>query len=276
MSRTGSVVVLFLLAVPTLAQGPAEPWRFRWHKGQALTYQVDQTTSATETVKGVKTEAVTRLRHVKVWNVLDVDGQGIATLQMSLKALRFEMSSPRGDLLFDSADLAKSDTQLREQMQNYVGSPLAVLRLDPYGRVVEVKESKHGPARRFEVELPFTVLLPAVAPQPGQSWERSFEVTLDPPQGTGEKFAAVQRYTCKTVTGPLATVGVTTALKQPPEAAADQIPLLQVQPEGEVEFDTRTGTLRNATLKIAKDIKDHQGEASLYQFRSTYVETRLD
>ncbi len=276
MSRRSIVVVLTSLVVagPVFAQG--EPWRFRWHKGQALNYQAEQVTTATETTAGTTTETTTRLRHAKTWTVLDVDAAGTALLQMALTALRFEMVTPRGTLLFDSAELSKSDPQLREQMGRYVGPPLAVLRVDAVGRVLEVKESKHGPASRFEAELPFALVLPAVAPKPGQSWERTYNIVLEPPQGTGEKLAATQRYACKAVNGDVATVTLTTTLKQPPEAAADQMPLLQMQPEGEVEFDTRAGCLRSATLKIEKDLKGHQGEGSSYRFRSTYTEKRVE
>lgn len=276
MVRKSLIIIVATFALASVARAQAEPWRFRWQKGQSLTYQVDQGTSSIEVASGSKTETTTKLRHVKVWQVHDVDDAGTATVQMSLKSLRFEMTTPRGDLVFDSAEPSKSDPQLREQMARYVGQPLAVVRVDRYGRVVEVKESKHGPASRYEAEPPFSLVLPVGAPQPGQSWERSYHITLEPPQGAGEKFAAAQRYVCKAVQGTTATLTVATTLKPPPEAAADQIPLLQMLPEGELEFDTKLGCLRKATLKIEKDLTGHQGEGSSYRFRSTYTELLLD
>lgn len=276
MIRKSLIIMVAGLTIAASARAEPEPWLFRWQKGQALTYQVAQATTAVETAGGSKTETTTKLRHVKVWQVLDVDAAGTGTLQMSLKSLRFEMTTPRGDIAFDSSDPSKSDPQIREQMLRYVGLPLAVLRVDPYGRVVEVKESRHGPASRYEAEPPFALVLPAGSPQPGQSWERAYQITLEPPQGTGEKFAAAQRYVCKAVQGTTATVTLATTLKQPPEAAADQLPLLQLLPEGELEFDVPAGRLRGATLKIEKDLTGHQGEGSSYRFRSTYTERLLE
>ena len=49
-------------------------------------------------------------------------------------------------------------------------------------------------------------------------------------------------------------------------------PLLQMQPEGQVIFDTKEGRLRQATLRIEKELKGHQGEGSSYHFQSTYTE----
>src|SRR5258708_1675869 len=67
-----------------------------------------------------------------------VDAQGVATLQLALSSLMQEMTNAKGDtLLFDSANLDKSTPDLKDQMSRYVGKPLAVLRVDGYGRVVE-------------------------------------------------------------------------------------------------------------------------------------------
>jgi len=116
------------------------------------------------------------------------------------------------------------------------------------------------------------ITLPEKAVSAGGSWERNYQVTMEPPQGTGEKYDAVQRYVAKAVAGNDVTVSLTTTMKTQPEAAADQIPLLQLQPEGEVVFDAATGRLKSAALKIDKEIKNHQGEGSSYRFQSTYVE----
>ena len=49
--------------------------------------------------------------------------------------------------------------------------------VDPYGRVVEVKQ---GPPNRFDAELPFQLIVPGAAAAPGQAWSRTYKVTLDP------------------------------------------------------------------------------------------------
>jgi hypothetical protein len=255
------------------ATASAQDARFRWQPGQVLTYRVAQVTSAADVSEGNKTETTTKLNETKRWQVLAVDPAGVATLQLSLTALRLETTTPKGEtILFDSASLEKSDAQLREQMARYVGVPLAVLRVDGFGRVIEVKDCKFGPSSRFESEPPFVVTLPAGAVAPGSSWQRTYQVTLEPPQGTGEKYDAVQQYVCKAADGLTTTVGVTTSIPKLPGALADRIPLLQVQPEGEVVFDVRAGRLQTARLQIDKELKDYQGEGSSYQFRSTYTE----
>jgi hypothetical protein len=257
-----------VLAAATPAQ--TAPWRFHWQPGQVLTYRVEQTTAAAEMVEGKKSETTSKLNNIKRWQVLAVDPAGVATLQLSMTALRLETTTPSGDVLgFDSADPQKSNPQLRDQLAKYVGAPLAVLRVDGQGKVLEVKECKFGAASRFESEPPFVLTL---SPGGQGSWERAYQITLEPPQGTGEKYAAVQQYVAAAPQGAAVTIGLKTVLKSQPEAVGDQAPLLQMQPEGEIVFNWQKGIVESIRLHVDRELKGHQGEGSSYHFQSTYTE----
>jgi hypothetical protein len=247
--------------------------RFQWRKDQVLTYRVEQTTSAAEVVGDGTVRTKTKLNLTKRWLVKDIDAAGVATLHMAITALRLENTRPDGEtLLFDSANPEKSTPEMKKELEGFVGPTLAILRIDGRGKVTEVKESKFGPASRFESELPFVLSLPEAGMKDGQTWERPYTITLAPPHGTGEKFSAVQKYACKAVSDDLATIAMTTAVKDLPANVAEQIPLLQLQPEGEVVFDGKKGVLRNARMTIDKELKGHQGEGSSYRFQSVFTE----
>jgi hypothetical protein len=270
-----SLFAALIASAPAAAQ--TEAWQFRWQAGQVLIYRVEHLTTASELTAGGTTETSTRLNLTKRWQVLDVDKTGTATLRLSLDALRLETRAQNRDpLVFDSEHLDKSDPHLQEQLVRFLGQPLAVLRVNRQGKVVEVKESKHGPASRFESEPPFVILLPAAAVKPGQSWERAYQITLEPPQGTGEKYEALQKYVCKAVATDTATIALATFAKTMPDNMLDRVPLLQMQPEGEVLFNLKEGRLRRAHLHIEKELKGHQGEGSSCRFRSTYTEEFVD
>jgi hypothetical protein len=104
------------------------------------------------------------------------------------------------------------------------------------------------------------------------TWDRPYQLTLEPPMGTGEKYEAVQRFTCKGIQNGLATLVMTTEVKAPPAAVADQVPVWQNQPDGEIVFDLNNGRLHSAVLQISKEAKGQQGENSSAVFRSTYKE----
>ena len=257
-------------AAPTQAQ---TPWRFQWKTGQVLTYRVEQQTRSLEVDADGKVETKTKVQLVKRWKVLAVDKDGVATLSHSLVSLRLENTAPSGEtIVFDSADPAKSDPQLREQMTPLLGVALSTLRVDSLGRLVEVKESKFGPASRYQAELPFLIALDASDVWEGQSWQRDYQITVEPPQGTGEKYAAVQTYTCKRIDGAGAYLGLKTQMKTQPEALGDQVPLLRFQPEGDVVFDRHNGRLHSARLQVHKELKGHRGAGSSCLFESTYTE----
>src|SRR5215470_11864592 len=134
MLRKFSLVLLFTLTFTSLASAQAS-WRFRWQKSQVLLYRVEQSMTASEMLTDGKTESTTKTVVVKRWQVQDVDAAGIATLQLSLDKLRLEKTTASGDaLVYDSSDATKSDPQLKEQLARYVGQPIAVLRLDGFGK----------------------------------------------------------------------------------------------------------------------------------------------
>jgi hypothetical protein len=265
-----SLLAAVALAPAASAQAPA---RLRWQVGQVLTYRVEHTTQDNEVTADASVERKTHLSLVKSWQVVDVDKDGVATVRLWLRRLVWETTKPGGDVLrYDSTDPEKSTPELKESFGKYFKEPLAVLRLDGLGRVVQVKESRFGPASRFDVEVPFVTVLPEAGLAAGKEWERPFQITLEPPQGTGEKYPAVQRCTCKSVADNQATVALTTALKSPPEAAGDLMPLLDKLPEGEVVFDLASGRMIKATMKVEKEVKAHMGEGSSYKVQSSYVE----
>jgi hypothetical protein len=257
-----------LMASLASAQAP----RFRWQTGQVLTYRTEHNTVASYVMGDNKSETRTRVQSVKRWQVMGVDDAGVATLRLSLTALFFETQPPQGDpLRFDSANPDKSTPELRKQYENYVGQPLVVIRIDPQGKVVEVKEARPGfaSAAKFESDPAFRLWLPAEPLKADLNWERAYQITLEPPQGTGEKYAAVQRYKCKGIADNQATVALTTEVQNGPAAAEDQIPLWQMQPEGEIVFDVSAGRMQKATLRIDKEAKTEGGST---RFQSVYVE----
>jgi hypothetical protein len=273
MARAWLLAALTGLTLTSTADAQGTAWHFRWQQGQVLQYRVEEVTTASEVVEGNKALTTSKLNELKRWQVAEVDAAGVATLQLSLGSLRLERTTPGGEsLVFDSGNPDKSNPQMREQLSQYVGKVLAVVRVDGRGKVVEVKQSKFGPASRFESQPPFVLTLPDAAAAPGQGWSRNYTITLEPPEGTGEKFAAVQKYICANADGPAVTVVLATTLPNPPAGLADQIPLLQLQPEGKIVFDTQAGRLQRADLRVEKELKGHAGEGSSYRLQSTYTE----
>ncbi len=268
--RFAGTAALVGLVVTSAASAQTDIRHFRWQTGQVLTYRVEHRTSVAEILNGAKVQTQSRLELVKRWRVLAVDDRGTATVQLTLLSMRSEQVRPDGEiLLFDSANPDKSNPDLKKALTKFLGKSLAELRVDANGKVLEVRQ---GTADTYEAEPPFAIVFPATPVTAGRQWQRSFTITLNPPLGTGEKFTAVQTYTCKAADARQATIAVKTAFTSLPQSPADQIPLFQKQPEGEILFDAQTGRLQRAQLNIVRDLQNHQGPNSSFHFESHYRE----
>jgi hypothetical protein len=262
-----ALTAVLLSGAPLAAQAPA----FRWQAGQVLLYRVEYRTLASDTVGGTTTETRTAGKVTRRWQVSAVDAGGSATMQMSIVALAQEQTIPGGEVLkYDSAAPDRSTPQLKESFGRLLNVALGTARVDTRGSVVQIKSSSGG-VFNFDNQLPFVICLPQGGLKVGQTWERAYTITLNPPLGTGEKHELIQRFTCKALAADKATVTLTTQQKSPPKVPADALPLWQMMPAGEAVFDLKAGRLESATLTIDKELKGHQGEGSLTRFQSAYT-----
>jgi hypothetical protein len=261
-----SLVLILSAASSAFAQGA---WQFRWQKGQTLTYKVKHVTSVVEVVGNTKSATQSSLDLVNRWQVDEVDANGVATMTLTLVAMRNEQKRANGEtLLFDSKDLDKSTPELREQMNKYIGQTVAVLLVDSVGRVQKVKQ---GSASALEAEPPFVVVLPEGKPAVGQAWQRTYNIVLDPPFGTGEKYQAQQSYECRKIEAGKASLTLATEFKALPDNARERLPLLQKDLKGDIVFDVQAGRLIWARLTTDKTVENHQGKGSSYHFKSEIV-----
>lgn len=272
-----AAVALALPAGPAVAQAPL---RFAWQPGQTHSYAVRHTTTVTETTRDGKADApatataVTTVNLTRQWAVKAVDAAGVATLEMSITAMKQEHTRPTGEL--DVLDSATADGA--KAFGEFLGKPIVTAKVDPTGKLVEAKAAVGGEAAaaRLAAELPFRVVLPEKAPAVNATWDRPFTVKLDPPLGTGETYPAKQTYTYRGMNGQYAVVGVATALVAPPATPAELQPLASWLWEGDVFLDTKLGRYHGAKLTARKEIPNHQGDGTKFVYQSEYTEAAVN
>ena len=271
-------LITLIVAGTAVPQQPDAVLRFKWQAGQVQTYKVTQATVIQETTIDEKTEkpvtgeARTNLTLTRKWTVKDVDVKGIATLEMQITAVRNEFKKPDGTTdLRDSANPEQA-----KEMADYLNKPVVVVRVDPLGNLIEVKEVKTGSAARLQAELPFRMVLPPTGPATGQAWERPFSFKVDPPAGTGENYDFIQKFGCKDVKDGLATFTVQTSLKAPPKTAGEQVPLVPMLWSGEVYFNAAGGKYHAARLTAKTELMNHLGEGTKFVYASSFSEDAAD
>ncbi len=273
-------ILAFALALTfatAVAAEDAPKLRFVWEKDSAKTYGVVQTTTVHETVLDEQTKkplditTVTKLTISKKWLVKAVDPDGTGTLEMSTVALKQEITQTAGDAkpvvrILDSANADDSKSM------TFLNKPILTLKVDPQGRISDVKSDNASAADRLQTDLPFKLHLPDAAPPANAAWERAFELKLPPPLGTGEKYDATQKYTFKGMNKDYAVVGTVTALKVPPTDAAVMPAIVPMLWEGDVFFNAKTGGYHGAKLSVKKEVANHQGEGTKFRYSSEYTE----
>jgi len=270
---------MVVLAAPAFAQAPAEPLRFKWQAGQVLNYTVEQVTTVQETTldettnKPVVGGTLTRLNLTKRWDVKAVDPAGIATLELSVAAMRQELARPGvidkdGQPTVIKTIVDSATPEGKQQLDAYLNKPVMTVKVDSLGRVIEAT-AVGGNVERLKAELPFRLSFPEAA---AATWDRSFTIKLDPPLGTGEKYDATQTYTAKATQDGLAVLGVSTVLKNPPKDSADLPPLVPMLWTGDVFFDPAAGRYVGARLTVKTEVLNHQGEGTKFVYESKYAE----
>ena len=260
----------------------ADPPRFRWQPGQELTYSSEQITTVVETTvedgRPVTTATATRLALTRRWLVKEVGPDGIATLELTVLSMKQQIARPGprdrdGNPTIDRTLIDSSTAEGRQQLAAVLDRPVAVVKVDARGDVVEVLA---GPADRLRTELPFRVVLPGVRPAAGGSWERSLAIRLPPPLGTEESFDAKQTFTWRGESADAVTIGVVTAPKTPPGDPADLTALLPMLWQGEVTFSPASGRYTGAELAIKREVPNHLGEGTRFAYESRFTERLLE
>jgi hypothetical protein len=273
-----------LLAVLLVASGASaqEPPRFNWQPGQPLTYSVRQTTTVTETTRDdasggpVVAVTVTKLAVTRRWEVDAVEPSGAATLRMTVVAMKQQIARPgardkSGNPTVIETVLDSATEEGKQAMAAFLGKPIVTVKLDPRGRLLDVT-AEGGSADRVRAELPFRLVLPDGRPSVGAVWDRAFDIKLNPPLGTGEAYPATQTYTLKGERDGYLVVGVGTALKAAPKDPGELPPLVPLLWEGDVYFHPATGRYAGARLSVKREVKNHQGEGTKFEYESKYEE----
>lgn len=281
MSRL--VFSLVLLASLAGAAPAQTALRFKWTAGEQLAFNVSHDTTVAETAplqKDTKPETLTtttKLTIAKRWDVKEVDAAGTATMTLTITAMKQEITKPivgkDGKIAIDTITMDSATPDGTKEMAEYLNKPIVTAKIDARGNVSEAKALGGDAAvTRLQAELPFRVALPEQAVAANATWNRTFTVKLDPPLGTGESHEAKQTYTFRGVNSGYAVIGVATAFKNPPAAAAELQPLLPWVWEGDVFVHAEKGRYAGAKLAAKKTINNHQGEGTKFVFESTYTE----
>ncbi len=129
-------------AVPTYAQGVT--LRYRWTKGETLTYRVtSQTTSAVTGMPGINEMKIEQgMTQVIKITAEDVTPDGTATLRETFESVKMEMNGPMGRVSYDTAAPSSIANPMIQAMRQVLGAMV--------GASITVVQAADGTVRKVE------------------------------------------------------------------------------------------------------------------------------
>jgi len=279
--KRGCSIIAILLALTSVAEAQTVTLRYRWTKGESLSYRsVLQNDSTISGMPGMGDMNVGQtMTQVIKTDVTDVAPDGTATLKQTFLSVRMEMATPMGKVVYDSAaPSANTADPISETVGKFMGRMVGesiVTVMGPDGRIRKVEGASaildkalqglgsdpasaamaqslrsvmSDDAMRSNLEQTFAGLpLPPV--KQGDTWKGSINIGNE----MIGRITGIPIFTLKAIEGDTARIGVTVTLKQ--ESAPTGGPMgmslkiAESKGEGEIVFDVAAGRMRRSTMR---------------------------
>jgi hypothetical protein len=286
LSIRRAVILPALLAFTTPAFAQSVTLRYRWAKGDTLTYRVVmQTNSVVTGMPGMGEmkidQGVTQV--VKI-TAVDVAADGSATLSETFESMKMEMDGPMGHLSYDTAAPGSTANPmiqaLRQTLDAIVGGAITIVqapdgsiqKVDGASKILEqiTKNTQNDPAAvmaaqglkaAFSDEALKTTIeqsypkLPSNAVKPGETWPAQTAMGNELiGRVVGDvKFTLKAMENAGAADAGLARIDVALVLKQeitpPPGPNGMTMRLGDARGTGEIVFDVAKGRIRDNNMK---------------------------
>ena len=258
---------LCLIAVPLVAALPllaaeSETYqlRYRYKKGDVLTWNVEQTLRITTSVKG-KTETVeTSSRSTKIWTVIDIADDGTATFEYKVGDVNMKRSqTDMEDEKYDSR-VDKEIPPAFQPLEGTIGVPLAELSIDPLGerKKKRVLTAYRGASEENRIAIP----LPKDPIAVGKNWLMDTPIDIQLPDQTVKKITADQQFTLDGVKNDIAAIRFKTRIKTPIDDPKLLSQIIDKHASGSVKLDLDAGHLISQETTINERVIGFEGTGS--------------
>jgi hypothetical protein len=247
--------------------------RYAFRAGDAISSRVAHRALTETTMNGVTESVETMTDSTRTWHVMEVDKDGIATLEQSVDDVTMtSRSSEQGELRWTSTGNAEPPPGY-EAVRGSLGIPLVRLRVASDGRVLERRELRPCPAAATGDLV--IVPLPEEPVEPGHVWTISDEVVVEVPAGPRKAVRTRLRYRLEEVRDGIATIAVDTTVLTPLDDPRLEARLLERIWDGTIRFDIENGRLVSRRTAIDRRIVGFGGPQSSVRYKAGLEEEPL-
>lgn len=279
------ICLLALAAVATPLHAQTATLRYRWNKGETLSYRMVILTNSQVSGMPGRGDATVQQTMTQTLNIAvdDVDPDGTATLKQTFGSVRMDMDGPMGKFVYDTASpSAAASNPMAQSMGKVLGAMVGetitvvqapdgtVRRVDGASRIMDkivkslgsdpaaaaigqsLKSSLSDDALKATLEQSFTKL-PDGPVKPGDTWKGQMNMGNEM---IGKITGSVD-FALKALEGAAAAatarIGVAITMKQEsapaPGPGGMVVKLQDARGDGEMFFDVGKGRIRKSTMK---------------------------
>ena len=245
--------------------------QYRFQKGDVMEWNVQQSLRMTLSVQGKTEVTETVSRSTKIWTVLNVSEDGVATFEYKVGNVHMKKSqTDRKDEQYDSR-VDKEVPVAFITLEGAIGVPLAELSIDPLGEMKKKKVlSKYSGA--YE-ENRIAIPLPKEPIAVGERWsmETPMEIRLAG-DGTVKRVQATQRFTLDSVETGVAKISFRTIILTPDLTPQLQSQIIDKRLNGTLTLDLDNGRLISQQTTVDEEVIGFQGGASRIHHLARFTE----
>lgn len=253
--------------------GPTYSLVYQFREGEVFRTKVTHlTTVETRVGKGSET-ARTRSESTKSWTIKSVVDQGPITLVHLVDDVEMWSSiSDRAETKYNSKTDGFAPPGYESVAQS-VGSPLATIKLDRHGRILERYDTKP----QFNPGIgDLTVPLPPEPVQVGAKWSTVEDVRVREERGSVRKIKIKQILTLDKVETGVATLSIDTIVLTPLNDPKLQAQLIQRLQRGTVAFDMDAGRIISKQMDLDETVIGFNGADSQMHYTSRFSEEQFN
>lgn len=267
--------------VPSAAPAPLQTYtlRFQFTKGESSHYAVRQQNELEVEYNEVAEKTKSQANSVRHFKVLDVDSEGVATLELCIDRCYMTATQNGTTVTYDSTKPEAEVPSQFYQVAAMLGRPSVQIRMAPSGKVVGIT-SLLGQAvdslTADDQKLDVLFTLPEKPVAVGDQWSETSKAEVAAAAaivgGAKESVTILRKYTLTGVKEGVATIGLQTIILTPNIDAEKQTQLVQKLWKGEIRFDIAKGRMLARRQEISEEVAGFSNKTGLL----TVHNVRLD
>ncbi|RMF43993.1 MAG: hypothetical protein D6753_03685 [Planctomycetota bacterium] len=206
----------------------------------------------------------------KTWQVERATADGHFTFVYSIDWVQLAQSVGEAEeISYDSRQEQEVPPMFRAVAET-VGTPLARVTIDRYGRVIE-RDKTFGAPNLGMGEL--TVPLPGKPVRVGDSWDVEREARAQLDDGTYKRIKLREHYTLEKVSSGVASIRVDSQPLTPITSPAVESQIIQQLSHGVIKFDIDRGLVISKHLEWDEEVVGFRGPNTSLRYDAKFVET---